>query len=159
MPEFQTVEAHENSEWDASIKELLAHATLFPAWKPFYLFLKQRAEILKEIVKTPLDLEQPSVTYSDLNFIILTFLLEKIYGKRIDEIAKREIFEPLNLKDTFFNPPKDLKKRIAASEKGNEYEKQTCIEQGYRNPSAPQMVLTFAIIKFGAKFTTGIVIL
>jgi len=64
-------------------------------------------------------------------------LLEGRYSLgRLDAIAKTEIFEPLNLKNTFFNPPKDLQKRIAANEKGNEYEKQTCIESGYLNPSA-----------------------
>ena len=74
---------------------------------------------------------ETKVVYSDLNFITLGFILEEIYGRPLDEIARKEIFEPLNLKDTFFNPPKELQKRIAASEKGNEYEKQTCIEQGY----------------------------
>ena len=84
-----------------------------------------------------------NVIYSDLNFIFLVFYLEKIYHKNLDEIAQKEIFEPLNLKNTFFNPPKELQKRIAASEKGNEYEKQTCIEQGYeiRNPEIPNSAI------------------
>jgi CubicO group peptidase (beta-lactamase class C family) len=131
LPEFDTVDAHKNSEPDVSINELLVHVSLFPNWKPFYIFAKERGEILAEIVKTPLNLEQPIVTYSDLNFLILTFLLEKLYGERIDEIAQKEIFEPLNLQATFYNPPKELRKRIAASEKGNEYEKQMCVDSGY----------------------------
>lgn len=132
FPEFDVCTS-QNNGWDTSIIELLTHNSDFPAWKPFYLLSKSRAEILTEIIRMPLDwdLEQTIVTYSDLNFIFLTFLIEKIYGKRIDEVANEEIFAPLNLKDTFFNPPKELQKRIAASEKGNEFEKQTCIEQGY----------------------------
>ncbi len=116
---------------DILIKELLVHRTYFAAWKPFYLSAQSRSEILKEIIRSPFNWNQQIITYSDLNFITLTFLLEKLYGKRLDEIAKEEIFEPLNLQNTFFNPPKDLQKRIAASEKGNEFEKQTCIEQGF----------------------------
>ncbi len=135
LPEFNTPESFKESKWDVSINELLSHVSFFPAWKPFYLFVKNRAEVLMEIVRTPLNLEQPNVTYSDLNFLILTFLVEKIYGRRIDEIAKEEIFQPLKLKDTFYNPPKELQKRIAASEKGNEFEKQTCIEQGFYPPA------------------------
>ena len=137
FPEFDVYVSQDNG-WDTAISELLTHTSNFPAWKPFYLLSKNRSEISTEIIKMPLDwdLEQPIVTYSDLNFIFLAFLIEKIYDKRIDEIAQKEIFEPLNLKDTFYNPPKDLQKRIAASEKGNEYEKQTCIEQGYLKPSA-----------------------
>lgn len=132
FPEFD-VYVNQNNGWDTSISELLTHSSNFPAWKPFYLLSESRSQISTEIIRMPLDwdLEQPIVTYSDLNFIFLTFLIEKIYGKRIDNIAKKEIFEPLNLNDTFYNPPKELQRRIAASEKGNEFEKQTCIEQGY----------------------------
>ncbi len=120
---------------DVSISELLTHSSTYSAWKPFYLFAKanyesSREETLLELFKTRC-VEEPHVIYSDLNFLMLTFLLEKIYGGKIDEVAKREIFEPLNLRNTFYNPPKDLQKRIAASEKGNEYEKQICIEQGF----------------------------
>ena len=131
LPEFDTFEAQKRSEPDVSINELLAHVSLFPAWKPFYLFAENRLQILEEIVKTPLNFEQSDVTYSDLNFLILTFLLEKIHGARIDEIAKKEIFAPLKLQNTLFNPPKELKSKIAASEKGNEYEKQMCVDSGF----------------------------
>jgi serine-type D-Ala-D-Ala carboxypeptidase len=135
FPEFD-IYVSQNNGWDTSINELLAHISDFPAWKPFYLLSKNRAEISTEIIKMSLDFEQPIVTYSDLNFIFLMFLIEKIYEKRIDVIAQKEIFEPLNLQNTFYNPPKELQKRIAASERGNEFEKNTCIEQGYLQPSA-----------------------
>lgn len=137
FPEFDIYVSQENG-WDTSISELLTHISDFPAWKPFYLLCKNRSEISTEIIKMPLDFEQPIVTYSDLNFMFLAFLIEKIYDKRLDEIAQEEIFRPLNLKNTFYNPPKELQKRIAASEKGNEFEKQTCIEQGFeiRNPQS-----------------------
>ncbi len=113
--------------------QLLYHCSDFPAWKPFYLLSENRDSILREIVRTPLEINSNSlkVKYSDLNFLILTFLLEKNYGKRLDEIAKEEIFEPLNLQNTFFNPPKELQKRTAASERRNEYEKQMCVDLGY----------------------------
>jgi CubicO group peptidase (beta-lactamase class C family) len=65
------------------------------------------------------------VVYSDFNFLTLGFLLEKICGESLDKIAKKEIFEPLRLENTFFNPQPELRENIAASEKGNEYEKQT----------------------------------
>jgi serine-type D-Ala-D-Ala carboxypeptidase len=131
LPEFLSPESVKESKWDVSINELLVHTSFFPAWKPFYLFAKNRAEVLMEIVKTPENLEQPDVTYSDLNFLILTFLLEKLYGARIDKIAQKEIFEPLKLKNTFFNPTKELQKQISASERGNEFEKQMCIDLGF----------------------------
>lgn len=125
--EFETEEKRE-----ITIQNLLTHTSGFPAWKPFYLVTEENSQIrnliASELLANPIN---SKVVYSDFNFILLCFLLEKLYARKIDEIAQREIFEPLNLQNTFYNPPKDLQKRIAASEFGNEFEKQTCIEEGY----------------------------
>ncbi|MET0751928.1 MAG: serine hydrolase [Pyrinomonadaceae bacterium] len=122
---------------EIKIENLLTHNSGFPAWKPFYLITNSKSEIPDIIASEKLENPANSkVLYSDLNFLILTVLLEKIYGKFLDEIARDEIFAPLNLENTFFNPPKFLREKIAASEKGNEFEKQTCIESGYLKLSA-----------------------
>lgn len=132
LPEFDYARQFPHHP-DIGTWQLLYHCSDLPAWKPFYLLCHSREQVLDEILKTPPEIKSNllKVKYSDLNFLILTFLLERIYGERIDEIAKKEIFEPLNLKDTLYNPPKTLRPRIAASEFGNYYEKQTCIESGY----------------------------
>jgi CubicO group peptidase (beta-lactamase class C family) len=124
---------------EITIENLLTHTSGFQAWKPFYLISDSKFQIPNLIGAEPL--ENPinsKVVYSDFNFILLCFLLEKIYGKALDKIAKTEIFAPLNLQNTFFNPPKSLQNRIAACEFGNEYEKNTCLEKGYeiRNPNS-----------------------
>lgn len=126
---------------EITIQNLLTHTSGFNAWKPLYLitdsnFLSDLINVISEFPNE--NSPNSTVTYSDLNFITLCFVLAEIHGKSIDEIARKEIFEPLNLKDTFYNPPKDFQKRIAASEFGNEFEKQTCIEQGYeiRDPQS-----------------------
>jgi CubicO group peptidase (beta-lactamase class C family) len=72
-----------------------------------------------------------TVVYSDLNFILLGLLLEKIYGKALDEVAKVENFAPLRLRNTFYNPPRSRRKEFAASEFGNYHEKITCVELGF----------------------------
>lgn len=131
---FSQFETDEKRE--ITIENLLTHTSGFQAWKPFYLITNSKFQIpnliASELLENPINMK---VVYSDLNFLILKFLLEKLYGKSIDEIAKQEIFEPLKLQNTFFNPPEELQKQIAASEKGNEYEKNTCIEQGYEIPN------------------------
>lgn len=140
-----------------TFQHLLTHTSGYPSWLPFYLlggniwketqeFSEETGELIAEkheIVQLYLNRQHPEiepdlkVTYSDLNFIGLGIFLEHCYSRKwgrnvnLDEIARREILQPLNLQNTFFNPPKQLQKRIAASEKGNEYEKQTCIEQGF----------------------------
>jgi CubicO group peptidase (beta-lactamase class C family) len=131
--EFDTVEKRA-----ISIQNLLTHTSGLPAWRPFYLLqgAGDNAGLRKELASIigGMPLENPpgtKVVYSDPNFLVLTLLIEKLYGRRLDEIAAGGIFGPLGLKDTFFNPPSDFHRRTAASEKGNEFEKQTCIEQGY----------------------------
>jgi CubicO group peptidase (beta-lactamase class C family) len=49
----------------------------------------------------------------------------------MDELARREIFAPLHLSYTTFNPSPVLRDRIAASENGNAHERATCREMGY----------------------------
>ncbi len=121
---------------EITIENLLTHTSSFPAWRPFYLNChddKWKNEfVLAQIVEsTPKTSPNSKVIYSDFNFIVLGFLLERCYGNRLDEIAENVIFKLLKLQNTFFNPPKDLQKRIAASEKGNGYEKRMCADSGF----------------------------
>ncbi|MCY7375163.1 MAG: serine hydrolase [Pyrinomonadaceae bacterium] len=126
------VEFDTNEKREITIENLLTHTSGFQAWKPFYLISNFKSQITNLIAAELLENStNPKVVYSDLNFITLGFLLEKIYEKPLDEIAGKEIFAPLNLQNTFYNPPKKWQKAIAANEKGNEFEKQTCTEQGF----------------------------
>jgi serine-type D-Ala-D-Ala carboxypeptidase len=127
FPEFEREEKRE-----ITIENLLTHTSGFRAWLPFYLMTDDKLQITNVIVSEKL--ENPigsKVVYSDLNFLILTFLLEKIYGESLGEITKKEIFESLGLQETFYNPPETLIKKIAASEKGNEFERKMCLELGF----------------------------
>ncbi len=123
---------------DITIKNLLTHTSGFRGWLPFYLITKNgdAESIISEIAKTPLENPIDSkVVYSDLNFLLLGFLVEKLFEKTLDKVAKDAIFEPLNLRRTFFNLPENLRKQTAASEKGNAFERQTCIDLGFLEPS------------------------
>jgi CubicO group peptidase (beta-lactamase class C family) len=116
---------------EITVVELLTHTSHLPAWKPFYLCVPDPTEVLSEIGRTPLNFEQEAVTYSDLNFIALGKIIERITGKPLETAAAEMLFVPLDLQDTFFNPPTSIRDRVAASEKGNNYEKQTCVELGF----------------------------
>lgn len=131
LPGFETTDKQ-----SITILQLLAHTSGLPAWIPFYLMgnCAGRAPdcFLKEIANVPLASPPgEKASYSDVNFIALTFLLERIYKKRIDKIAKLGIFAPLKLKDTFYNPPENLKDRIAANENGNWFEFELARQFGY----------------------------
>lgn len=55
--------------------------------------------------------------YSDVNFILLGELVRRVSGEGLDRFARTHIFEPLKMKDTGFLPAKELKGRIAPTEK------------------------------------------
>ncbi len=127
---------------DVEISHLLTHHSGYQAWKPFYLLCNPyepniRNRILWIIGNlTPPQLD-PEVIYSDLNFIMLCGMLEKLYGERLDLIFENEIGKPLDLQNTFFNPPQNFRSRLAANEKGNEFEKQTCIDLAFLDNENP----------------------
>ncbi|MDQ3817260.1 MAG: serine hydrolase, partial [Acidobacteriota bacterium] len=119
-----------------TIRQLLTHSSGLPAWRPLYLIAQDRRDVLQAIALEPLDFQPDThVRYSDLGFITLGFLLEKLSGERLDEIARREIFEPLKLKRTFFNPDKAFVTEVAACELGNAHERGMCDEERARGYS------------------------
>lgn len=58
--------------------------------------------------------------YSDVNFIVLGKLVEKISGKDLNTFAREEVFLPAGMTESGFNPPEELKARSAPTEKRSE---------------------------------------
>lgn len=107
-----------------TLRHLIAHTSGLPAWRPLYLLAGRRERTLSCIAKLPLETEPGThVKYSDLGFITLGLLLERITDTSLGELARREIFAPLNLKRTFFPADPAFRDEVAASETGNEYER------------------------------------
>ena len=115
-----------------TIRELLTHTSGLPAWRPLYLLTDDEPDRAAGAIAS-LDLEyKPGarVIYSDLGFIALGILLERITGQHLAQMAQHEIFEPLQLAQTFFNPEVALQTGIAACETGNTYEADMCKQTG-----------------------------
>lgn len=69
---------------------------------------------------TALDLVQEpgeKFIYTDVGFIVLGKLVERVSGQALNEFARRRIYEPLGMHETGFLPPEDLKPRIAPTQK------------------------------------------
>ena len=115
-----------------TVRELLTHTSGLPAWRPLYILAEDQPERTLGVIAN-LDLEyKPGsrVVYSDLGFITLGFLLERMSGQRLREMALHEIIENLKLQRTFFNPAVALQTGIAACETGNAYERDTSTQTG-----------------------------
>jgi CubicO group peptidase (beta-lactamase class C family) len=122
LPEFDRTDKQ-----SITVRHLLTHSSGLPAWRPLYVLTKgDRERTLSEIANLELDYKPGTrVVYSDMGFISLGFLLERLAGKPIAELAKEELFEPLKLSRTFFNPERSMQTGIAACEMGNAYERGT----------------------------------
>ena len=110
-----------------TIRHLLTHTSGLPAWRPIYLLAADKAAALSTIAEHPLEYAPDErVVYSDLGFIVLGFLLQRASGQSLVELAQREIFVPLELQNTFFNPSAATRTGVAACETGNAYERDMC---------------------------------
>ena len=113
IPEYKGVEKEETTLYN-----LLTHTSGLPAWKPLYGKCKTREEFLKELCSMELECKPGSrVAYSCLGFILLTFIIENMTGESLASFSRKQIFLPLEMEDTFFNPPEKVRSRIAATEK------------------------------------------
>jgi serine-type D-Ala-D-Ala carboxypeptidase len=122
-----------------TVRQLLTHTSGLPAWRPLYLLAGgDPARTLEVIASQPLE-QAPGarVVYSDLGFITLGLLLQRAADAPLAELAREEIFAPLGLARTFFNPERSLQTGVAACESGgNAYERRVCeIDHGPRPES------------------------
>src|ERR1051325_7250825 len=125
LPEFDRTDKQH-----ITVRELLTHTSGLPAWKPLYILAEgERDRAAGALANLPLEYKPGSrVLYSDVGFIVLGFLLERMSGGAFFKLAHDEIIQPLGLRHTFFNPKEAMQTGIAACELGNSYEKQMCAE-------------------------------
>jgi len=115
-----------NSEWrhKVTVRHLLTHTSGLPAHVDYYKTCKSEADVVARIMAQPL-LTAPGEkeVYSDLGYILLGAIVERVTGKTLDAFAQEQIFTPLGMKDTMYNPGKKFLARIAPTEKDADYRK------------------------------------
>ena len=106
-----------------TIADLLAHCGGLLWWTDLYrqardlTTVKATGFYLRRICELPLDYEPRARTvYSDLGFILLGAVLERVTGAPLDRLAEDDIFAPLGMRDIRYNPPASLRSRIAPTE-------------------------------------------
>jgi serine-type D-Ala-D-Ala carboxypeptidase len=103
-----------NGKDTVTVEHLLLHTSGLIADNPIADYADGRAKAIERIANLRL-LDAPGTRfrYSDVNFIVLGELVERLGGMPLDEYAKKHVFEPLKMTDTGFNPSKGLLKRVA----------------------------------------------
>jgi len=112
LPEFG-----QNGKQDITIRQLLVHYSglapdldLAKKWEGKETAYRMAFEALPE--RAP----GAAFVYSDINFVVLGALVERLSGESLDEYAARHIFGPLGMKETRFVPPASWEQRIAPTE-------------------------------------------
>ncbi len=86
-----------------SVFELLSHTSGLPPLRNSMKRCTSRASVLR--VLNSVRVVSPGVpVYSDLGFMLLGEMVERIHGKREDELVRERISRPLGLHSTLFNP-------------------------------------------------------
>ncbi len=101
-----------------TIKQLLTHTSGLPAvlssWQapdnPAAAFQLGLTKILETDLIAPSGKE---IIYSDVNFLILGYIVELITQQKLADYAQKNIFEPLNMSSTGFLPAMALREQIA----------------------------------------------
>jgi beta-N-acetylhexosaminidase len=113
-------------EWRkrVTVRHLLTHSSGLPSHKDYFLTIHSEREAIANICNEPLEYEPGAKTiYSDLGFILLGEILERVTGRTVDQLARERIFAPLGMTNTLFKPPRTLASRIAPTEDDVTYRK------------------------------------
>lgn len=99
---------------DITVFDLLTHQSGFPAGRPYSQKIKKLKNVSEKsyrehtfdlIMETPL-VYQPrkTVLYSDINYMLLTYIIEKVTGMGLAEYVADNFYRPLGLDRICFTP-------------------------------------------------------
>ncbi len=113
VPEFIHDAARDPRRHEVTLRVLLAHSSGLPAYEKLFLKARTRDQLLHSAFATPLAANPATrAVYSDIGFIILGVALERLADESLDRFCQREIFAPLSMANTTFNPPAELRAKI-----------------------------------------------
>jgi len=111
LPEFQ------GGKSDVTVRNLLTHFSglrpdldLEPAWSGHETGI--RMALAEKCVSPP----GSTFVYSDINFILLGEIVWRLAGRPLPDFVAAEVFGPLGMRESMFNPPANLIPRIAPTE-------------------------------------------
>jgi uncharacterized protein YbbC (DUF1343 family)/CubicO group peptidase (beta-lactamase class C family) len=114
IPEF------EGGKSPVTVRDLMTHFSglrpdldLQPAWNGY------ETGIHLAVTDKPASPPGMKFVYSDINFILAGEIVRRVSGQSLPDFVSANIFEPLEMSESMFNPPPSLKPRIAPTELDN----------------------------------------
>lgn len=122
LPEFVAHRTPGDPAREITLRHLLAHSSGLPGYVEFFRTAPDRDSLLRACFDLHLEAAPGTRTeYSDPGFILLGKALEALSGEPLDIFAKREIFAPLGLSSTCFNPLPELRAAIPPTEEDKKF--------------------------------------
>lgn len=91
------------------LDHLLTHTSGLPATVQLWKEPADKEKVLDYLLHLEPEAEPgQKILYSDPNFLLLGFIIEKVTGSKLAQYAEENIFNPLNLRYTAFNPLDNL---------------------------------------------------
>jgi len=94
---------------DITVDQLLRHTSGLPAHRPFYEMVITGQEGLRRTLMRQSVLQEPLIEkpgerqiYSDLGYMLLAWIIERVSGSQIDQFACEKLYEPAAIRDLFF---------------------------------------------------------
>lgn len=123
---YDGVPTDEHDKCDITIGHLLTHTSGYASWLPLWEEVDNPDEAIDHILRdTPLESEPGTqVVYSGLGYILLGDIVRRVTGTPLDKYATENIFEPLGMETTAFNPLDTLSDDLnyAATERSAYYD-------------------------------------
>lgn len=99
-----------------SVHQLMTHTSGIKAHFPLWLRGIDPSDAADEILREPFGYTPESdAVYTCMGYILLGKILEMVEGSPLDRIVQKYVFDPLGMKNSFYNPPRD--RICAATEK------------------------------------------
>jgi CubicO group peptidase (beta-lactamase class C family) len=96
-----------------TLRMLLAHSSGLPAYEKLFLKARTREQLLRAAFTTPLVADPGTrAEYSDIGFMVLCEALERVAAETLDRFCQREVFGPLGMAHTTYNPPPEARAKI-----------------------------------------------
>ena len=112
LPEFNNY-----GKENITIKNLLLHNSGLAAFKKYYDVYSTAKEVINDIMNlTPEQGPGSKYVYSDLGMITLQKVIERITGQSLDKFLEENLFAPLGMTSTMYNPPTESKDNCMPTE-------------------------------------------
>jgi serine-type D-Ala-D-Ala carboxypeptidase len=115
-----------------TIRHLLTHTSGLAPWLPTYYHVRTAGDALAYISGLPAAYGVGTERrYSDLGFMLLGYVIERVSRQPLDIFLRERLFRPLRLSATSFNPSERGLGPVAATSHGNPYERRMVADDDF----------------------------